>query len=372
MKKFEAILLVLAIILKSNNAVSQEESNNKKQIEPIFSYTADAARNFSGGIKKGNAYIGLIDAGVILHTDKYWKNGEFTIELQNGHGENLSENYIGDAQLVSNIENGNYTYLYQAYYRQSFENGYIFSGIHDLNSEFCTSEYGASLTNSSFGMFSTFSLNFPVSMYPKTSLALAGCYKQNENIRHRLGFYDGDAGSLDDEKYNLSWSISANQGLLTIYELECNIPSINQVLKIGSYYHSGKFYNTSRTDSVIKGNYGFYGIIDQTIYKNNEKTLGAFMQISYAPDKININDWYAGFGVSYSGICPKCIQDALSLGIALARIDKKIETDLELNYHIYVCKHLSLQPTIHYVINPGVIARLDNAFAAYLRLNVVL
>lgn len=372
MKKNDLIsLAIISVLAVSHNAVSQEQSN-EKQIEPFFSYTSDIARNFSGGIKKGNAYIGLIDAGIILHTDKYWKNGEFTLELQNGHGRKLSEQCIGDAQLVSNIENGNYTYLYQAFYKQSFENGYVFCGIHDLNSEFCTSEYGASLTNSSFGMFSTFSLNFPVSMYPKTSLALAGCYEQNENIKHHIGFYDGDAGSLDDEKYNLSWSVSANQGLLTIYELECNIPNINQVFKIGSYYHSGKFYNTSHADSLIKGNYGFYGIIDQTIFKNNEKALGAFMQISYAPDNSNVNDWYAGFGVSYSGICPKCIHDALSLGIALARIDNKYETDIELNYQIHVCKHISLQPAMHYVINPGAIAGLDNAFAAFLRLNVEL
>jgi porin len=361
-------MILLNIILTKTISGQGRQDSLSGIIEPIVSYTCDAGRNFNGGIKSGNVYMGLIDAGIIIHTDKLWNGGEFLVELMNSHGSKLSANFIGDQQIVSNIERGNYTFLYQFLFVQRFSKGYLTIGIHDLNSEFLVNDFGSTLTNSSFAIPSSFPLNFPVSIYPNCAPAIVGSYKISDYFILRSGIYDGKAVSVDIYPYNINLS---GFGFMSISELEFNSNnSLNTTTKFGGYYLSGNFNNPSDTLVETKGNYGFYMIAEQKLIDNDIRGLGVFGQVTYAPEIKNFNSLYAGFGLNLSAPLNKRSNDVVAFGIAYSRLyNAAYEYDFEFNYSFYLNKYISIQPVFHYIIHPGADRGLDNAFAGFLRIN---
>ncbi len=375
MKVYQIRLLYVVLMFIPVTLKGQDSTTTLAPlIEPTLSYTCDIARNFSGGLKTGNAYIGLLNAGILLHTDKLWKGGEFSLGFMNTHGYGLSENFIGDLQVASNIENGDFTFLENLMYRQNFSKLSLLIGLQDLNAEFCVSEYGGALTNSSFGIHSTFPLNFGVPIYPKTALAVAGLYSVNDNLTLRFSLYDGDAGSLDDDPHNLDWSISTEDGLLTVDEIEFKSNSEKLTdIKIGGFYHSGEFENTDDSTAIVKGNMGFYAICDKHLYQNDSRIIAAFGQLAVFPSKANFNTIYIGAGMTFNGIMAKRPDDCLAAGVAYSRLfDKSYECDIECNYCLTFFNHVLFQPAIHYIINPGANKDLDNALAAFLRISLYL
>jgi porin len=145
MYKFFFSFIVLVSCLSLRIFSQTIDSNEVHTFDWQLSYVCDAGRNFAGGIKTGNAFMGLISAGATIHTDKLWSGGSLNFQVMNTHGHNLSENYVGDMQVISNIENGDYTFLENLFYRQDFSKISVLAGLQDLNAEFCVSEYGGGL-----------------------------------------------------------------------------------------------------------------------------------------------------------------------------------------------------------------------------------
>ncbi len=372
MKKGVIFLISMGCAFSQSVFSQNTDSVSNKSVEWNAGYTFDAGRNFTGGIKKGNVYLGLVHAGLLVRSDKLWNGGEFYAEIMNTHGSLLSGDYIGDLQIVSNIENGNYTFLEKLYFRQKISKMTFIIGLQDLNEEFCTSEYGGALTNSSFGIISTFPLNFGVPIYPKTALAVAALFNINDNIMLRTSLFDGDAGSLDNDPHNLNWPISAEEGLVTVDEIEYNSGADKLTsIKIGGFYHTAEFNDIDDTLTTEKGNFGFYGIIDKQVYENGSRTIGLFGQLGYFPSKVNFNTTYLGAGLNFTGLIDKRPDDCLATGIAYSRLfDKTYECDLELNYSFAFGDYITVQPVIHYIIHPGANQGLDNAFAGFLRVSI--
>jgi porin len=304
----------------------------------------------------------------LIHTDKLWKGGEFDIELMNTHGNNLSEDYTGDIQVISNIERGNYTFLYQFLFTQRFSKGFISAGVHDLNTEFVTSKYGYALTNSSFAIPCSFALNFPVSIFPNCALAVAGDYQISDNLTLRSGIYDGHAGSFDLDPYRMNLSVF---GFMSITEVEYHTNKLlNTTVKGGGYYISDSFKDPSDTLITTKGNYGFYLLADQRLIKNETRCLGIFSQISYAPKNKNYCVFYTGLGINLFAPFDKRKNDVVAFGIAYTKLfNHTFESDLEFNYLFCLNKYISIQPAFHYIVHPGADKELENAFAGFIRIS---
>lgn len=366
------INILLVCTFTQSSFAQNADSISHKPNEWNVGYMFDAGRNFTGGLKKGNVYIGLAKAGLLLRSDKVLKGGEFYIELMNTHGGMLSGNYIGDIQIASNIENGDYTFIEKLYFKQNFSKLIFIIGLQDLNEEFCTSEYGGELTNSSFGIHSTFPLNFGVPLYPKTALAIAALFNVNDNIILRTSVFDGDAGSLKDDLHNFDWSVSPEEGFLTVNEFEYKSGSEKLTsIKIGGFYHTDDFNDADDTLATNNGNYGFYGIYDKQVYEIGSRIIGLFGQLAYFPSKANINTTYVGAGLNLVGLFEKRPDDCLASGVAYSRLfDKTNECDIEFNYSFAFGSHIAVQPAFHYIINPGANRGIDNAFASFLRVSV--
>jgi porin len=268
---------------------------------------------------------------LVVHTDKLWKGGEFDIELMNTHGKNLSAEYIGDIQVISNIERGNYTFLYQLLFTQRFLKGFVSAGVHDLNSEFVTNKSVFALTNSSFAIPSSFALNFPVSIFPNCALAVVGNYQISGFFNLRTGIYDGHTGSFDLDPYRMNLSVF---GFMSITEVEYNTNNkLNTTIKGGGYYLSDSFIDPSDALITSKGNYGFYLLADQKLTKNVTRGLGIFSQISYAPKNKNYCVLYTGLGLNIFAPFEKRKNDIVAFGIAYIKLfNQTFESDMEFNY----------------------------------------
>ena len=92
-------------------------------------FTGDFVTNHSGGLKTNSeadthiSYLSNTDFVAELDTEKagLWNGGTFHGHFFNNHGANPSEDYIGDLQVVNNIEAENTTKMYELWYEHTFD-----------------------------------------------------------------------------------------------------------------------------------------------------------------------------------------------------------------------------------------------------------
>lgn len=354
-------------------------SQNEKAIQPSAAYTCDFGRNFFGGASSGNFYLGVLDLALLVDFEKakLWNGGQFYLQIENTHGSTPSVSLTNDLQYFSNIENGNQTYLYMFWYKQNLGRLTATIGVHDLNSEFVVSEYAGNFTNSSFGIMPTFSLNLPVSIFPKPVLGAILNYQLSESVMFSTAIYDGEPVSRRNDLYNLDLTISSKEGFLSISEIRYANSNAEKPgeYKIGAAYHSGKFYSykpDSDSGKSEKGNSTFYLVADQKLTEN----LGIFVQAGYANKNFNTNPFYVGLGINISPFTNKRKNDIAGLAIAYCKINeldesysKNNEIAIEFNYSLNTGKHAIIQPIIQYIINPGAVLA-NNALVAFLRVKI--
>ncbi len=369
--------------------VSYSFSQDSPAVKFETSLTGDFIKNLQGGINTEYTYIGMEDLSLTFDSEALglWQGGTLFLQGLNTHGRLPSAEIVGDLQVSSNIESGDYTGLYQYYYQQSFGNYSFILGQHDLNSEFVGTEYGGTFINSSFGIAPSISINVPVSIYPLAAPAFIFKYENPNRMNYKLGVYDGDPGDPETNRYNLQPNISLTDGALFISEFElCRLVNdLPESYKIGAYYHTNNFIDYSDTTISRKGNYGGYFISDMVLwsgFNHPDSYLGLFVQAGIAPKNINQVNFYVGAGMHINGVLPTRFNDAFGIGVAYVNISPSYrnlmkntyigETAVELTYKMQVFDHYSIQPNLQYIINPGATTLLKNALVATMRFNIYL
>lgn len=383
------IILVFLILSNISAAYSQDDDSPIK-IEAL--YIGEYFSNFSGGLKTGQTYLGLMDIGIGFETKDLglWKGGEFFALIENTHGGSPSVDYIGDLQVASNIENGDYTYLYELWYKQQFNKLGVKLGVLDLNTRCHVSSVGNLFLNSSFGIMPSASLNMPVPIFPVPALGIQFDYQFSERFKAVAGIWDGNPGNLEENRYNIQWKLLNNEGYLYIaegkYDYSSNKSAFGKI-KVGVLYHSGGFPTVNDDTKTISGNWQFHLITDHTIINKTEGERGkldGFLQVGYLPDNsINQVPLYIGTGVNYTGLLYKEATDIIGLAFAYASLNTKTfhnsasyELAIELSYALPITNQIAIQPDLQCVINPSDYESLDNisnknienAFYGFLRL----
>lgn len=389
--EWKALFVAIVIFILNVPVFAEDDESGEKNKAVTFgaTYTGDALNNFSGGIKKGFGYLGHISATMDIQLDQMgiWSGGQFFVEAQNTHGATPSADLVGDMQVLSNIDNGNFTYLYQLWYRQTVGPLSVTIGRHDLNSEFLASDYGGEYLNSSFGIMGLVPINMPVSIFPKTGLGLIASYKIKDKFNIKSAVYDGDPLDLGRDRYGLDFRISSTESFLSITEFEFTNDSKKYpgTYKAGIVYHNGDIINMADSSSTIKGNSAIYVLADQLLLKENEtddQGLGAMFQVGWTPKDRSINDLYLALRLNYYGLIPGRDDDVLGLAMAHASISNVFreiqpgtlgfETALELTYKYNLSDIITIQPDFQYIINPGagISESLNNAFVGVLRFQI--
>lgn len=375
----------------------KKSSLEEKGIAFDLAYTGEVLRLISGGIKRDTNYEANIDLTMTLDTTlaDLWKGGTFFVYFLNNHGEKQpSSDFIGDLQVVSNIEAPTSTRLYELWYEQQlFDNTFsILIGQHDLNYEFAFTEYGSLFINNSFGIQPDISANVPVSIFPVTTLGLRLKWTPREMFYIMGAAYDGDPGDPSVNKHGTRWKLSSQEGTMTIFEAGYRVGLERGssfmppgTYKLGVWYHTADFDDVIDTDAAGNPtqhdrNYGVYVIADQMVYRERgPQGLGVFTQIGAAPDNRNEIDFYLGAGINYHGLIPGRDEDIVGISGAFASISDKLrsveprkaaETVFELTYRAQIMPWFVIQPDFQYVHNPGADPELDNALVSSLRFEI--
>ena len=374
--------LVMLTFLYSVKAFPQAVDEGKSSAWQLnATYKGDYVSNFSGGIKTGSTYLGLADLFVNFDTQKagLWKGGAFLLHGANTHGGEPSANLIGDFQVVSNIEAGNHTFLYELWYKQTFGKVETTIGLQDLNAEFAGSDVAGLFINSSFGIHSVISDNIQAPIFPLTTPGLTFCWKTSENTCFKTALYKGCPIDFNANKYNLKWSLNHLQGLLWVTEGQhswmSGFQEKSNTLKTGVFFHQHcpeSDVINSETGNRLTYDYGFYLVGDHQLATCEKHGLSIFYQLGVSPR--NDNFAYMGAGCLYSGLFSEKDNDALGLAIAHGMLTDergKDETTVELTYKIQLTNQIYIQPNMQYVVHPGgTDMALKNASVGLVRLGL--
>jgi porin len=331
--------------------------------------------------------MGLINIDLSLQTEnlKLWDHGTFRVHIQNTYGQQPSRQLVGDIQVFSNIENKNCSYLYQFYYQHQWENISLLIGKQDLNERFFVSEPAGHFINSSFGIMPVASLNAPVSIFPSTTLGIIGRYQFSDRQSLQAAVYNGLPGEITECNFGTDLNLGIRHGLFHILEwhLQKDILSHPASVKIGGFYHSGKFQSPGDSRVTVQGASGLYMMFHQGVFRphnDHHRGLDLFLQVGHSPDAASLIDAHLTCGFTYTGLIPGAEKDRVGLALAHASLNNRFrsglpaayqagETALEFTYKHHLTDELVVQPDLQYIIQPGMQTSTDNSVIGMLRLH---
>lgn len=347
-------------------------------------YTLDVMANIDGGIDRGAAILGKLDATVEVDGAAFGIEGATGfVNLQFVHGRALSGKLVGDAQVTSNIEAPSALRPLEAWIELPLARGAAHAkfGLIDLNSEFDVQRVGALFINSSHGIgpdFSQSGLNGP-SIFPTTAGAIV-LRGERGGWTGRLGFFDAVAGDPDRPK-RIRVGYPGNRGLLAVAEVERSLGEENAV-KIGAWSYSTRFDALDEREADgsprrISGNRGAYATVEGRLAEKAGRALDGWLRVGVADARINpISTTFSGgiswgnddaaFGVAVSHA--RLGDAARRAAIALGEETRAAETNIEITYSKTIGPGLIIQPDLQYVIDPSWRSDPDDALVVGVRM----
>ena len=351
MKK--TFLLLLATIILGINEINSQE----KTLEFNAEYTGDFLYNV-GGLKNGGGYLGYAKIGMGANL---WKGASFYIGGGTTHGITPSEMFIGDYQVVNNIEAGNYAFMEHFSLQQSFGKFSVKVGLQDMNENFAALDAAGEYLNSSFGIHPSISANMSVAIFPLTALGAEIHYDINDNWHVQAAVYDGEIPDFEDNHYNLNWNMNKEEGAFFIGE--------GQYIMDNATYKLGAFYHTAEKK------YGVYADMEHQVWGNGTRSLTPFAQVGFTNgEDVCENYLHLAAGLNLESVFSKEGLDMMGLAFTSTFLkDKKTETAIEFFYQYQITDNLIIKPDVQYVVNPaGMDFNVDNALVGTLRFAITL
>lgn len=370
-------------------------------------YLGDPYRVLTGGLGRGATYSGRLDVeadfdvtkltgvpgGAIVHAN-----------LFQIHGRDLSLARIGNILSINDIGALPTTRLYEAWIEQRFGDRLsLRAGQQGIDVEFLTSNYAAGFINATFGWPGLPTADLPDGgpAYPLATPAARLKYVASDRLSVLAAVFDGDpAGPCPDEKqicdkaglnFRLRDPPLAIAEAHYLYNRDAGSGGLPGTLKLGAFGHFGRFADdrlgSDGRPLAVRGsggipaehfkNGGFYGIIDQQVYRlpggDDEKGVGIFARAIGAPADRNLVDLYVDAGLSAFGVLPSRPYDLFGVAAAFAKISPNVaasdrdrnadtglagpvhdyEAVLELTYQARIVPGLAIQPDFQYVFHPG-------------------
>lgn len=354
-KKIIALAALAALAAPACMAASAVYGQSGNPFTFEASYTSDAYYNTRGGIATGGGFMGMgnITVGFDTEAAGWWRGGEFFVNGASIHGRSLTENYLGDLQVASNIDAGEHSYLHELWFRQRLGRVSVTIGLQDLNAEFMVTEGGGEFVNSSFGTPSVIATGVPVPIFPLTGLGATARWDISDRWAVQGALFDGAQTDFERNPNNVRWALGRGDGTLAMGEVH-----LDGRYKIGGYYHSQE------------GNWGIHASADQPLGDR----VGLFVQAVVSPKNKNANNYYLGLGGNLTGVFSRRGRDAAGLALAHAGLhtaEHKHETAVELYYKYNFTDNIALQPDVQYIVSPsGGESKLSDALVGILRLHL--
>jgi len=312
----------------------------------------DTSRVQSGGLEQGTVSRSLFAADIKYELSEYYT---VFAQVQAQRGSNGSD-LVGDIQAFSNIDEDNFTALYEVWLEGTFaDTGLRFKlGQVDANSEFAYADHAAEFINSSMGFSPSVSY---LPTYPDPRISLNLFYDGLTNSRLGFGIYADENNKFDEQFYIAEWQ-----------------SSINQVsFKIGFWQQTGSVERLDEQNDFKNGANGYYalgeGALPFTLL--SAESVAWYSQLGMSSSKTSEIDRHlgagivlynvfslpghsAGFGVTHirtSEFLHQPAQQTMA-GLLDAGFQKQ-ETAFELFYKYEVNQYLSVKPDSQVITSPA-------------------
>jgi porin len=341
-----------------------------------YLYTGEMLTNAYGGITTRSAtqYEGLLDLAMRVDFDKTRLPvpGKFFVLFQETHGRGLSNDFVGDAQIVSTIDSFGNIAQVSAYWWETTIGGDFLTvriGKQDVNGEFHLTESAVNFVHSAYGIPPT----LPAPTYPHNSVAAVLLAKLSESLAVKAGIWDGDPNGA-------TWGLSGTGITYTIVEVERNHKLFG---KLPGVFDVG-FSHLSAID-VVPGEftpeqYTIYCDFEQALYREdlfdekNEQGLACFARYGTVFPKAGVDfKDYVCFGLVYKGLFQGRDEDLIGAGVNHLRHNlggTGTETATELFYKAHVRPWATVQPTLQFISSPSGVHR--DSLVAGVRFQIVL
>jgi porin len=366
------------------------EKLKNKGIDIFGYYETTVLGNPIGGRSKGSTYAGLLDLFINLDLEKLIgiKGSSFRISGSWSSGKSLTGDFIGNYFDVSGTFSGDAVRLYQLYFEQSLFDDTLNVALGRIatGDDFMTSSIFYDFVSLAFDQ-NPVSIFFNIPTFTADPVSTWGARARVSPIREfyaMLGVYDSnpDTGKIGFRNINLA--ITGEAFLIGeigfFLNSDHNSNGLPGSYKLGGYCDTSKFSTLSDPDLKSRGNYGFYLIMEQMIYRESgegsDQGLKPFLTFTLAPsDDINTFPYFFSTGLAYKGLFRGRGDDTTSFGLAYGNVSKEIrgqdfEMLMELTHLFAITPWLSVQPDIQYVIHPGGSSEIPNAFVIGFGLDV--
>jgi len=369
-----------------------------------LTYVGEVLGNPRGGYRQGAIYDGVLDAGIQLDlaTLAHWPGASFAAAMYLPHGSSLTRADVHDLNVVSNIDAYHYPRLFQLWLEQDLFDGKLSIRVGQIpaDADFFLTAYGSFFINSAFGALATISLNMEAPVYPAAAPGVRMIFKPDDHWALLAGVFDGSTGALDSADRNgTNFNFNPRNGALCLAEADytTNPPPpapadgkttapterpLSGTCKLGGFLNTEDFTDI-KTGGTLHGDYGLYAVVDQELWHKpgapDEGPRG-FLRLGFTPAGRNLLNFECECGCNYAGLVPGRDKDLTGLGFAYTKVSDGVpdnagtaparhyESIIELVYQAAVNDHLSVQPDLQYVFNPGGgAAPLANALVMGLR-----
>jgi porin len=337
-----------------------------------FTYYGDGFANPRGGVIQGGGYDGRF--GIIIDADMEklagWSGTSVHASIQQIHGSQFSATRLQNFALMSGIEAPPSTRLFNLWVEQKIGGDVnLRLGQFSAAQEFLVSQTAAFFVNATFGwpMLPAQDLPSGGPSYPEATPGVRMTLTPTDQLTLRAAIFNGDPAGpgsgnpVDRDPYGLAFRLRDPPLLIAEVAYAWNqdksslqgnphqegsvrpatraqTQELPGTIKFGAWMHTGQFAD-QRFDSLggllavsgapplqHSGNFGLYGVIDQTLWRapgNGPGEFSAFMRVVAAPADRNLIDIYLDAGMTYKGLFDSRPDDSVGLGVAYGRVSPR-------------------------------------------------
>lgn len=357
-------------------------------------YIGEALGDVSGGSGRGWAYDGLLEMelDLDLHALLGWTGASLHATGYQIHGRSVTADHVGNLMTISNIEASPASRLSTLWLQQDLLDGRLAlrAGRLAADTEFLLSPAASEFINSTFGWYTLGALDVPSGgpVYPLAAPGALVRVSATKKLSLLAAAFAGDPhpGDPSGTRFGLGGGVFA----VGEAQLQIGWPDRPGVVKLGGWYHDGHFPDlrldqsggplaapaSSGVPRQHRGNYGIYGLVDQTVWREpgtKDQGVRLFLRAGGAPADRNLVDFYVDGGLTWTGLIPGRPRDKLGLAAAYSGIGsaardhdrdlrslagtntplRSYEALLELTYVANLTPWWSIQPDLQVVLNPG-------------------
>lgn len=406
-------------------------SLEEKGLEIFGGYTSELWGNTTGGHKQGTVYTGLLDLGANLDLEKLvgWQGASVSTTWLWLSGRDASEDLTGNFLTISNIAGFNTLRMLELWFQQNLLEDKISLRLGQLtaDSEFVISDYAGTFINGTFGWPAFIYTNLPAGGpgYPMGTLGIRLAITPVDWLTFQSAVFQGNVYEQNVNRHGFRWRLDGENGFLFFNEAHVRWNHRDDSTGLPGQAKAGTWIQTGQSADVLaestnSGNYGWYFILDQMLYRElsvesaaplgapadgkstldakesksfkpqvalekSDQGLGWFGRIAFTKEDRNFVNFYFDTGLTYKGLISTRDEDTLGVAFAYAQLGNTAqnaliekgsigvgaEMVLEVTYQCQVTPWLVVQPDLQYIINPGGTQDLGDALVIGGRVSII-